>query len=190
MKGAGRGEEGTCSSWHDARKSAAVARCVRGCWPRHVTGRRQRLQYMRAAGSQREGSRAAIALRSSASCCRRLPPPAREKGRTAARRRKASAAAACFASQLSCVAARAALARHWHKQRRSGSLMSHVTCHASRASRHPSRQRQRLFALQHARGGVSLSSAFPQQHVTIIIPSRRHFRSIAAEIAERVPHMS
>jgi hypothetical protein len=40
----------------------------------------------------------------------------------------------------------------------------------------------RLFALQHTRGGVSLSSAFPQQHFKIII-IRRHLRTIAGEIA-------
>jgi hypothetical protein len=45
---------------------------------------------------------------------------------------------------------------------------------------HPSRQRQSLFALQHARGGVSLSSAFSQQHIETTM-HRRHFRSIAAE---------
>ncbi len=57
-----------------------------------------------------------------------------------------------------------------------------VLSSAAGTTRHPSRQRQRLFALQHARGGVSLSSAFPQQHITIIM-LRRHFRSIAEELA-------
>jgi hypothetical protein len=57
-----------------------------------------------------------------------------------------------------------------------------VLSSAAGTNRHTSRQRQRLFVLQHARGGVSLSSAFPQQHITII-KLRRHFRSIAAEKA-------
>jgi hypothetical protein len=52
------------------------------------------------------------------------------------------------------------------------SQIAHITHH------HPSHQRQRLLALQHARGDALLSSAFPQQDIVTIICCR-HFRSIA-----------
>jgi len=61
-----------------------------------------------------------------------------------------------------------------------------VLSSAAGTTRHTSRQRRRLFALQHARGGVSLSSAFPQQHIKHSL-SRRDFRSIAAKIAYIAP---
>jgi hypothetical protein len=151
----------------------------RECWLRHVTGRRQRLQScaLQAANGMGAGQKLPCVQAPHVIVGCRLQRAKRGGLQRGGERRQP---AACFASQLSS----RALQRppHWHVTgTSSGSLMSHVTCNASRASRHPSRQRQRLFALQHARGGVSLSSAFPQQHIKFTM-IRRHFRSIADEI--------